>query len=866
MKNLAHFMSAAGFSPNEAQLEAILHESGPLYLPAGPGSGKTRVLLWRTFNLIVFRGVDPGRIFLSTFTDKAARQLESGLLSLLAVAGDELGMPFDTTDLYVGTLHSLSARLLGDRRFQSSGERPRPPVLLDELGQFLFLYRGEGNRRLLEYARSELGLAEPNDFYLRVQSCFRKDPAYASRFEATEFLVSFFNRVSEEAPILDDWKRRAEELELADYHEGIRLLLDLYGAYRESLADSRRTDFALIQRAACERLESLPAGTAAFEEVIIDEYQDTNTVQERLVFDLAEGSRKLTVVGDDDQALYRFRGATVENFVRFPERVKTRWGLDAHAVPITRNYRSRGDIVRFYGESMEIDDWNSPDGTVSYRVDKTIIASRGTDGPAVYTTNKATVDDAARQAAELVERILASGKVDDPNRIAFLFPSVTTKAPAAFIAALEARGIKTYAPRAGNFLNCTEALVTFGLIGKVIGFGRAGFMNKDYRAWNEQAEAEAERLVDSDQSLAAFIKDRRAELARSAKDYELLSDLAAARGWSLEGPYRRALMKRDLGDVGGLSEKTRRSILSRHFDSIAERREEEGKPLALEYVLARATGLDWSLLDLFYQLCAFEPLKGWFDLAEGLLGPIDEGPICNLSMISNYLARFGDEYGEFIGPGLAGGGLARLFFGSYLGVLYKMGQGEYEDPEDPFPRGRVPFLTIHQSKGLEFPIVFVPNTIRRARPRACDELIEPLLSGADGHGNVREPRDRRGVFDEARRFYVAYSRAENLLVVPRASYYTGAEADHLLRNAPDISTLDPLTLPTAKGAGSDLPRNYSYTGDYTFYKQCPRRYMVFRKHGFAGSRTQQMVFGVLVHRTIEDLHLKLLERMEASRG
>ncbi len=92
-KTLDDYFDSHGFVPNEEQRKAIEHVDGPLFLVAGPGSGKTRVLLWRTFNLIVFCNVKPRDIFLSTFTEKAARQLKDGLLTLLASVK---GCHFDT--------------------------------------------------------------------------------------------------------------------------------------------------------------------------------------------------------------------------------------------------------------------------------------------------------------------------------------------------------------------------------------------------------------------------------------------------------------------------------------------------------------------------------------------------------------------------------------------------------------------------------------------------------------------------------------------------------------------------------------------------------------------------------------------------
>ena len=91
---------AKGFNPNPAQEQAILHAQGPLFLTAGPGSGKTRVLLWRTLGLIVDHGVKPEEIFLSTFTEKAALQLKEGLRAYLGIASATTKSPYDISKMY----------------------------------------------------------------------------------------------------------------------------------------------------------------------------------------------------------------------------------------------------------------------------------------------------------------------------------------------------------------------------------------------------------------------------------------------------------------------------------------------------------------------------------------------------------------------------------------------------------------------------------------------------------------------------------------------------------------------------------------------------------------------------------------------
>jgi len=118
-----------GFTPNEGQLDAIKSLDGPLFLMAGPGSGKTRVLLWRTVNAIVFHNVPPERIFLSTFTEKAAKQLKDGLQTILGTVTNITGFPYDISRMYVGTVHSLCQKIIGDRWFIKNRSRVKPPIL-----------------------------------------------------------------------------------------------------------------------------------------------------------------------------------------------------------------------------------------------------------------------------------------------------------------------------------------------------------------------------------------------------------------------------------------------------------------------------------------------------------------------------------------------------------------------------------------------------------------------------------------------------------------------------------------------------------------------------------------------------------------
>lgn len=830
-----------GFSPNEQQRQAILHTEGPLFLTAGPGSGKTRTILWRTVNLIVFHEVPPEEIYLATFTEKAARQLQRGLTAYLAEASVLTGRHYDLSRMLLGTVHSTCRRILTDRRFSRGYERPRRLVLLDELDQYFWLC--DHWKALAAAAGWERAAAEKIIGYIDERKS-------RSRHQAAACLQALFNRFSEE--FLDPQKAAKKA------KDTLRYLLRMYEEYcRQDVVD-----LSLLQVRALQHLRQNSQSSTVLRYLIIDEYQDTNYVQEQLFFHLARGHKNLCVVGDDDQALYRFRGSTVENLVQFPERCERYLGVRPATIHLGVNYRSRPAIVELYKKFMGEIDWRKPHGRGYYRVmGKRLEAHRTEDGPAVVVTDRVEPQAVCQQVARLVRQLVDTGKVADPNQIAFLYPSLKSRYVQRMIEALENVGLQVYAPRAGRFLEQDEPRSVLGMFQLLLeDFNLDGqHVVSHYQNWLDSARDSAKPIARADRLLARFLADTQKQLQTVAHDYELLHRTLGneATEYLSEDHVRR------LRRLAGLSDRAKR-YLRRGLPRLRAARASSGRPVTLNYVIARMTTLDWGLLDLFYQLMGFKHFKKAFDDAQT---GRDEGPICNLAMLSRYLARYQTRTSPLIGGRvLSTGWLWRDFFNSYIYGLWRRKETEYEDEETPFPSGRIPFLTIHQAKGLEFPVVVLGNVrTNRSVPR-LEEIARELVGDRQ-----REPLGRVPEFDAARLFYVAMSRAKNLLIICRYRGQGSALNEHFAKlfdrgAIPPLRQLDLDSIPSAPREEEDeLPKAYSYTGDYLAYRACPRRYMVYRRYGFAPARAQRMVFGTLVHRTIEDLHYWVRGQQQAGR-
>jgi DNA helicase-2/ATP-dependent DNA helicase PcrA len=842
--------SRIGFTPNDGQRAAIAHLDGPLFLVAGPGSGKTRVLLWRVVNMVVFHDIPPESIFLSTFTEKAAKQLQDGLVSLLGLASEQTGKPYDLSGMYVGTVHALCHRLLRDRALIPDRERSNAPAVLDELDQYFALSQGS----FWSEARSLLAFDGELSVLRETLNSHFEQPSSASRHKAVVNLQSLFNRISEED--LDPFAM----LEKAP--EERAALFKLYQLYRERLG-TNRVDLSLLQRAAYRALLANDTSTRRFKHVIVDEYQDTNAIQERIFFRLAGGAKNICVVGDDDQALYRFRGATVENFVDFPKRCADALGRAATRIELGVNYRSRRGIVEAYTSFVTQHDWSRP-GEGQFRLhDKVVRPHSQDDGVSVVCTAPSKPDELVDEIAKLCRSLIDEKVVADPNQIAFLFPTLKSAMVEKFETALSRVGLRVYAPRSKRFLEAEEPTLVVGLLTRILGkpprseeFDRGEF--KEFHAWLDRAAAEADALMEADPTLRDFVVERVAELKSIKRDFVALKSVLALNHWSDDAVYEPNTHKRALLNAVGLSPAARRVLGGAGLEKSFRERSGQENGLRLRNVVNRATTADWGLLDIFYRFLGFERFREMIDLADGGL---DEAPVCNLALTSQLLARYADTFPPLItGQGLESELLQRGFYQAFLFALFRIGEGEYEDAEDPFPRGRIPFLTIHQSKGLEFPVVVLGSARTQRRERKVEELVRPFLPPGG------EPLERMPGFDAMRMFYVALSRAQNLLVLahPKGQgQKVDAEFHALMADAAPITGFDVSSVPTAKQEPDGALRRFSYTSDYLAYQRCPRQYMLFERYGFAASRTQTMFFGSLVHSTLEDLHHRMIAARKA---
>jgi DNA helicase-2/ATP-dependent DNA helicase PcrA len=750
---------------NPNQQSAIDATEGPLLIIAGPGSGKTFTLVERIVNLILNHGAEPEALLVVTFTDKAARELTTRVSNRLL----ELGISFNLNEMYLGTFHSICLRMLKDHREYTRLQRNF--ALLDQFDQQYFLYQ-----RLNRFA-------EIDDIELVIGR------ETAGRWYRATQLMKWLNKVAEEALDVEALKTGGDP--------AIRALGNAAVLYREMLVEQNSLDFAGIQFEALRLLEENPVVLASLRErlthLMVDEYQDTNTIQERLLFLLAGERMNLCVVGDDDQGLYRFRGATIRNILEFPSNFAPG---SCRQERLTVNYRSTPDIIRFYNGWIAAEDWT--EGGKTFRFDKEIMPRPGTfpDTPSVLKLSQTDDADFYAETKAFLHRLRDNG-LTDWNQVAFLFRSVKNDKVLGLARYLEEQGIPVYSPRSNLFFEREEVRL---MIGALI------FMFPQFPS----------------------IRQTRPGVEMAVWDYYDQSCFKA---------FTDELRKPE--NVGLLA---------------------FVRPLAKRH-LAMPAPADYGFTGLFFQLLQFPLFSRYLD--EDVMKGVDKGRASrNLALLSQLLTKF--EYLHFItvvNPEFLERDLLNLF-NQFLRFLHDGGINEYEDDSEYAPSGCVSFLTIHQSKGLEFPVVVCGSleAVPRKQWTDIDVAMEAYLAKPPF-----EPLDRTKFFDFRRLFYTAFSRAQNLLVLATEEK-SGHGRSPTAYFAEEWNGLPHWRSPTFRPELTDfasvkeinLKRQYSFTSHIALFETCAEQYRFFRELEFSPVRASAQLFGTLVHQTIEDVHKAVL--------
>jgi len=392
---------------NEAQRAAIAHGDGPLLIVAGAGTGKTAVITKRVAHLVASGAAKTDEILALTFTEKAAEEMESRI--------DKL-MPYGYVDLWVMTFHAFGERLL--REHGLSIGLPDSFKLLSETDQWM-LVRNNLERFGLDYYRP---LGNPTRFI--------------------HALVRHFGRAKDEMVSALEYGAHAQSAALdagsVPGEEAGRLkeVADAYEVYTRLLREHDALDFGDLINETVRLLRTRPAllekYRSQFKYLIVDEFQDTNIAQFELLRLLAGERANITVVGDDDQSVYKFRGASVSNILQFKS-----YYPHAKEVVLTENYRSPQAIL---DAAYSFIQHNNPNRLESKLpgLSKRLTANVAHEGK----IERIHADSVQTEARTVAQRIAALASVEpktDLSEIAVLVRANDSAAP--FIAEFEAAGI-----------------------------------------------------------------------------------------------------------------------------------------------------------------------------------------------------------------------------------------------------------------------------------------------------------------------------------------------------------------------------------------------------------------------------------------
>lgn len=740
---------------NQKQEEAVKTTEGPVLIVAGPGTGKTKTLVERTVYLIQESLAKPDEITLTTFTNNAAWELRQRIGQSLE--SERKGGREEAGQVHIGNFHQIAREIL-DQFPEYLPYRPfyKQASPLDQLALIIKYW---------------------DQFYRKgqIKALFPRAQAKPAYYPARD-LARFFNKI------------REGFCDLSRVDGKSQLAFQLLSTYQEVLVEENLLDYSGLLQAGRDLLRDHEDVRKVFQArakyFMVDEYQDTNPIQEEMVALLSGGTGNLCVVGDDDQSLYRFRGAYVGNLLGFQARYP-----GAVRINLEENYRSDGRILSFASDFI-----NHP-----------------------------------YQDMEAVEE-----RISDHRFRKHLRPTPATGSHRSAVQALTGPGLESWADGVVGMVK--ELRTRLSSYKDMVILAHSLSSPEMVCLSQKLRQAQVPSFAPRQSSLLA-----RQEVAR------LIACLYQAFSPWLDSLYgQRPGLREDLD-------------WARWAGRLPVKGREDRAQLVANFQKDLVQG-QASLLDLAYAFLQLPPFKEI--LSRALVGGQEaKNQAKSLAVFMTYIHDYEINQDQFPLPHESSEifNFCIDFFGRYLSFLRlakpdALGGTDPGRPEDD----RLELMTIHQSKGLEFPVVILVEPRKRTWWRSNRKQGVDLLPRNPALGPALDP-DLEEDLDQSRLYYTAMTRAKNLLVL------TGIQDERLVDNFFALNPLLPAWQPgkffpleVQDQPAPSKPRAYAYTTDISAYQACPRRWFFFQDLAFPERNWPAQAYGSLVHQGLKEIHREVL--------
>jgi DNA helicase-2/ATP-dependent DNA helicase PcrA len=691
---IAHVQKLQKIDLNKEQIEAIQHGPGPLLIIAGAGTGKTTVITERIKWLISENLAAPAEILALTFTDKAAREMEERV---------DIALPYGYTQMWITTFHAFGERILRQEALHIGLD---PGYKLMTEAEAVIFFRRNLFKFDLTYFRP---LGNPTKFIEGMLQHFSR--LKDEDVEPKEYLEWAKNKESNDE----------EKIETEKYLE----LANAYQKYEELKVKEGMMDFAdLISNTLKlfrKRANILAVYQNQFKYILIDEFQDTNFAQNAMAILLSGAKKNITVVGDDDQAIYRWRGAAISNIIQFKEHFpKTK------IVVLRQNYRSTQELLN---RAYTLIQFNNPDRLeVKENISKKLIAAQTAKGEKIEFIYTERVEDEAEEVVKKIKDQKLKIKDNKGEELYswrdFAILVRANKHAEPFVRSLQRAGIPYQFLGPGMLFRQPEV--------------------KDLIAYLKV-------LYDFSDSVATFRILSMPIFDISARDLAAINNFAKRLGLSIfEGI--EVIIAYQTGDTQHWSRK-------RNYQSYLPYISDETKEK-----LIKINGMINRHLKLVKTDTAGQILYYFLEDC-GLLASLAEYKTAKEEKIAGNISKFFDKLKTFEVEHEDASISAVV---DWIEMSMELGESPLAVDTDWVQNDAVNILTIHSSKGLEFPVVFLVNLVaqrfptgqRREQIPIPEALVKEILPEGDYH-----------LEEERRLFYVGVTRTCDKLFLTAANYY-----------------------------------------------------------------------------------------------